>query len=713
MRQLPERLPDDGLLVGWSLEAGRRKRGIGFRAPQPSDGSPAKVLEPILDTDEGHLVTVAPTGAGKGTGAIIPALLRYQGPVVVVDPKGENYAVTAERRRQMGQEIILLDPFNVTGAEERHRFNPLDLADPRSETFVEDVSTLANLASKNAVGDAAHRDPFWPQMGQTLVTAALLDVLTMPDRPAATLPAARAVVNQSIDALKERGEFWERAEHPELRRMAGLLGNPAEATMGGYWALAVNQLDFLKGVSVEDHLTASDLDLNKVLDGSPLSIYLVLPPDKLESHAPLLRLWIGTLINVMTRRSRRPERSTLMLVDEAAQLGELPQLRQAMTLLRGYGVRVWSFWQDLSQMRNLYPRDWETLLNNCRVQQYFGTTTAVAADAVVEVTGFGPREAVLELNRDEMLLNVAGDEPVVARKPNYRFDAPFQGLFASNPFYAGSADTDDGEAKARPVFRRSEPFGSETRSSHKTGKALEKAGRMFHPVPRKEWEILEGEERKRRLRQAGISDPAVLADRRIVVRSRELPFYSDFDWYHIADTRQTPTLHGYYVMGERERHAFHGTAELIHEVNEQDQPALRNQYLPLYVEFFLVHCVGSQGRFLVVDSVDEIEWHESPDESFLDDLRDRIGPPRLVSPPAGHAQGEGLQYLAAELVYGDSLFTIVLSLTTATGQIDILTCDPLAEDLSVLKDTERLPFIGAFDNKGCFLSVQANEINAH
>ena len=51
------------------------------------------------------------------------------------------------------------------------------------------------------------------------------------------------------------------------------------------------------------------------------------------------------------------ENSTLMLLDEAAQLGTLPQLRQAITLLRGYGVRVWSFWQDLSQLINLYPND--------------------------------------------------------------------------------------------------------------------------------------------------------------------------------------------------------------------------------------------------------------------------------------------------------------------------------------------------------------------
>src|SRR4051812_4199702 len=63
---------------------------------------------------EGHLITVAPTGAGKGRSVIIPNLLSYDGPVVVTDPKGENFAVTARARRQMGHAVYKLDPFGVT-----------------------------------------------------------------------------------------------------------------------------------------------------------------------------------------------------------------------------------------------------------------------------------------------------------------------------------------------------------------------------------------------------------------------------------------------------------------------------------------------------------------------------------------------------------------------------------------------------------------------
>lgn len=43
---------------------------------------------------DGHVLTVAPTRSGKGVGLVVPNLLNYAGSMMVVDPKGENWAVT-------------------------------------------------------------------------------------------------------------------------------------------------------------------------------------------------------------------------------------------------------------------------------------------------------------------------------------------------------------------------------------------------------------------------------------------------------------------------------------------------------------------------------------------------------------------------------------------------------------------------------------------
>ncbi len=184
----------------------------------------------------------------------------------------------------------------------------------------------------------------------------------------------------------------------------------------------------------------TSFDLLDVTRGVPLSIYVVLPPHMLESHGRLLRLWVATLFRAITRRRGRAPKATLFLLDEAAQLGSLPELRQALTLLRGYGMRTWSFWQDASQLKLLYPSDWQTMMNNCEVVQCFGAFNAMAAKDIAELTGFGNPNAVLDLDEDEMVLQLRGDEAVVARRPNYRNDPPFAGLFDLNPYYVPEAD---------------------------------------------------------------------------------------------------------------------------------------------------------------------------------------------------------------------------------------------------------------------------------
>ena len=94
--------------------------------------------------------------------------------------------------------------------------------------------------------------------------------------------------------------------------------------------------------------------------------------DEVGATYPGMRLLLATLLTTLVRRKTMPEVRTLLLLDECARLGALPHLKTALTLLRGYGVMVWSLWQDLSQMKTLYPTDWETILNNSSVVQVFG-----------------------------------------------------------------------------------------------------------------------------------------------------------------------------------------------------------------------------------------------------------------------------------------------------------------------------------------------------
>lgn len=468
--KLPSKLSPDGLLIGYSLEEDAHKPVMGFRFGDAveDDDPDDDLLEPILHTGDGHLLTLARTGAGKGVGCIVPALLRYRGPVIVIDPKGENYQVTARQRREQGQEVHVIDPFGIVG-EETDALNPLDLIDPASPEAIDQAAQLAELL----VTETSQRDPFWDNRALSLITTMMLFVATGRPPVLHNLTEMHYLLNQSDQDLGFTFKEMAKSRHPAVRQGCSIRETAEAKVFASILSTAQSHTDFLRSAGAKETLGCSTIDLDAVTRGDPISIYIVVPPEKLESHGKLLRLWIGVLIGAITKRRQRPELPTLFMLDEAAQLGPLKQLRQAITLLRGYGLRTWSFWQDLSQLKMLYPQDWQTMVNNCEVLQAFGFANASVARDGAQLTGYQDWRVLQDLEAEEMVLAIAGDQPVIARKPNYLFDPAFVGQFDENAFYAESDPLKEAEEERWKLFRRY--------SRPSTRKASTKAGDKDDP----------------------------------------------------------------------------------------------------------------------------------------------------------------------------------------------------------------------------------------
>lgn len=422
-----------GLLLGTPVERSRARRVSA--APPVS----------VWDDGDGHLITFAPTGAGKGVSCIIPALLSWDGPAIVIDPKGENYAVTAARRRAFGQRVHLLDPFAVTGGK-TDRLNPLDLIDIASPSAPDDAAVIAKLITQ---GTQRHFDPFWDERGEALIIGLILHVLKDQPLPLHNLAEVRHLVEAGHET-QLLATAMSRSTCQDVRVAANILSLDSRVR-SSIVTTASSQISFLRSEPVQHATVASTVPLADVVAGSKLTIYLVLPPDKLISHGKLLRLWLGVLMTAMARRRRRPDRPTLLLIDEAAQLGSLDQLRTAVTLMRGYGVTCWSFWQDLSQLQRIYPADWKSLVNNCTVQQYFGLSSPQAAVELSAYLGGALPRPLSQIKADEALLIRRGQPPQVVVRPDYLRDPMFNGLFAANPFYAADVEPGDLEMVQQAV----------------------------------------------------------------------------------------------------------------------------------------------------------------------------------------------------------------------------------------------------------------------
>lgn len=403
--------------------------GIGFNAP-----AAAQRRYDIVDDGDAGLVTIAATGAGKGVSQVIPNLLVYPGSAVVIDIKGEIAAVTARRRREMGQDVYILDPF---ASSKTDFIDPFDLMRRRHHSLPDDCRMLASMMAGQA---RITTDPYWDDRARDMVTGSLLFIAEhVPDHQR-SLPLVQKFWTADTRRIAEGLSIMRESPFHDglMGRYANQFIDAPERTRASIHSSIHNQVEFLSSPMGQRGLgpgaRGRKVDLEGFTLGRPMTIYLTVPPAFLASHGALLRVWIGTLLAAAMRRERIPARPTLFLVDEAAQLGHLDQLLTAATLMRGYGLRVWTFWQSLAQMERIYGTSARELLDNAGTVSVFGMGSAASAGQLAALTGWTGDPFSLGTRRQ--IVCQTGRPAVSARKVSYLRDPRFRGMFDPNPFHA-------------------------------------------------------------------------------------------------------------------------------------------------------------------------------------------------------------------------------------------------------------------------------------
>jgi len=415
----------DDILLGWKKN---KMKSIGFVQTdfRSQEEAPVRFSGP-------HLVTIAPTGAGKGVGAAIPTLLEYPGQVLCLDVKGELYTTTSRARREMGQQVIKLDPFRLIG-EDTDSLNPMDLLNLPLADLETDCETLAKML---AAGKEFSRDPFWALTANGLNSGLLMHVAHSVDEEEKSLSRIADMLHNDDAAyhlavlLERKGKSMQKSAHREI---AAFLNLPERETRPSTMATAQSYLKCLMSHKIATSISSTSFDLEAFRRGVPMTIYIIVPPERMLSHAALLSLWIGTLLKVIFSRTSAPKLRTLALLDEVASLGNFPMLETAITLCRSYGLRVWTFWQDVQQIQAAYPLGWKTVINNSSLQ-IFGVTTRLMANELGQVIDFEPSQLV-RLNRESQVIQIPGQEPIVCALPNYLRDKRYSGRFDANRLHS-------------------------------------------------------------------------------------------------------------------------------------------------------------------------------------------------------------------------------------------------------------------------------------
>lgn len=390
--------------------------------------------------DDRHMVTVAGSRAGKSRAVLVPNLLRYPGPAVVVDPKGELAAATADARRQFGP-VYVLDPFGEAARAytRQHgqeppavlasaRFNPFDeLRASSPETLGADAALLADAL----IVPPKASDPHWTESAKNLITGLILHFLTA-DPARASLPGLRSALSDSNRGLA--ATFAAMAQNPAVegrianvgRAMAGKVFDDGEFTgeLRSIVSTAAEQTRVLDDMA--DVSAASDFMLSGLGGGTVGTVYLVLPGLRLGTHFRWLRLVLYQALTALERAPVPYGRVPVWFVlEEFAALERMAIIETAAGYLAGFGVKLWVVLQDFSQLHAHYPESWETFLGNAGMLQAFANVDLRTTEYLSKRLG----ETVVTEHQDVRVSGAAMASGDLGRREHQRHPpllAPFE-----------------------------------------------------------------------------------------------------------------------------------------------------------------------------------------------------------------------------------------------------------------------------------------------
>ncbi len=347
---------------------------------------PGRFLKPLIRIQtEKHLLTIAPTRAGKGVGTIIPNLLTYRGSAFVIDPKGENAWATAGRRKAMGQRVHVLDPWNITGLGQA-RFNPMALLDASSVDLTEDAALIAEALVPSNTGTIS--EAFWEEEAKALLTGLLLYIVTHEPPALQTLPRLRELLTMDAPDFHSLIAFMgtSNAANGLVARCANRHRQKPERERASVVSSAQSHTHFLDSPRIQATLAHSDFQPADLKTG-PVTVYLVLPANRLHSYARWLRLVVNCLLSGLSDTPSRTSHPVLFILDEFPALGRLASIETALGLMAGFGVQLWPIVQDLAQLKHLYPDRWASFLANAGAIQAFGVNDPMTADTLSKFLG--------------------------------------------------------------------------------------------------------------------------------------------------------------------------------------------------------------------------------------------------------------------------------------------------------------------------------------
>lgn len=167
-----------------------------------------------------------------------------------------------------------------------------------------------------------------------------------------------------------------------------------------------------------------------------------------------------------------------------------------------------------------------------------------------------------------------------------------------------------------------------------------------------DWQKLDPEKAVRILKEVNPHlEPVPFRAETTTVRVQYLPFYRGYEFLELTDLSAVPAVRKYALYKPGDVNVVNWTNQTIYETNEKAPVVLDEDTVVSYVKFFFGYVRGRHGRFLIIETIDDIKWQVEPPLQGRKVMQDMLEPVTLVGRDA-----EGTFDLEAFMVFKDSLF---------------------------------------------------------
>ncbi len=316
---------------------------------------------------EQHLVTVAPSRTGKATAQIVPNLLSYPGAAIVFDPKGELFDLTSNYRQENVGDVFVINPFKAsTVGDYTDAFDPLETLQHYPDQIGEKAAALAATVAPRK----QDQNSFFADEVQALLkvvfeyAARYHPELRMPDLVRIMTDVFNPEFKAMIEAMRGCEEIsistaareYSGKDHTSKRRFFESLNTDIQAWRSAGICDATRECSFYFENMKHESIT----------------VYFVMTFEQMQAYSAYVQTMISLMLDALTQTDDPPNHKILMIMDEFLALDPFPKYVESLRRLPSYGIRAWTFLQNISDLESKYPKTWKSFFD-AEVEIYFGT----------------------------------------------------------------------------------------------------------------------------------------------------------------------------------------------------------------------------------------------------------------------------------------------------------------------------------------------------